>query len=99
MLLIVGTVRFPPEALAQARPAMERMIAASRAEPGCLGYAYAEDILEPGLIHVNEAWQDDACFAAHAASDHLMSWRADCAALGAFDRKLWRYDGGSARPL
>ena len=38
---------------------MERMIAASRAEPGCLGYAYAEDILEPGLIRVSEAWQDE----------------------------------------
>ena len=75
------------------------MIHASRAEPGCIGYAYAEDILEPGLIRVSEAWQDEASFAAHAASDHLKSWRADCATLGAFDRKLWRYDGGTARPL
>lgn len=99
MLLIVGTVRFPPGEMAEARPAMERMIAASRAEPGCLGYAYAEDILEPGLIRVSEAWQDETSFAAHASSTHLHQWRADCAALGAFDRKLWRYDGGSARLL
>jgi quinol monooxygenase YgiN len=99
MLLILGTVRFPPDRIAEARPAMTRMIAASRAEPGCLGYAYAEDILEPGLIRVSEAWQDESCFAAHANSDHLKSWRADCAGLGAFDRKLWRYDGGHARPL
>lgn len=99
MLLIIGTIRFPPEKLVEARPAMERMIAASRAERGCLGYAYAEDILEPGLIRVSEAWQDEDCFADHAASDHLQRWRADCAALGAFDRKLWRHDGGSSRPL
>jgi quinol monooxygenase YgiN len=99
MLLIVGTIRVPPEKLAEARPAMERMILASRVETGCLGYAYAEDVLEPGLIRVSEAWQDEACFAAHAASDHLKRWRADGAALGVFDRHLWRYDGGSARPL
>ena len=99
MLLIIGTVRFPPEKLAEARPAMERMITASRAEPGCLGYAYAEDIIEPGLIRVSEAWQDEASFAAHAASDHLQRWRADGAALGVHDRKLWRYDGGDARAL
>lgn len=99
MLLIVGTIRFPPERLVEARPAMERIITASRAEPGCLGYAYAEDILESGLIRISEAWEDESCFVAHGASDHLRSWRADCAELGAFDRKLWRYDGGSARPL
>lgn len=68
-------------------------------QPGCLGYAYAEDILEPGLIRVSEAWRDEAFFAAHAASEHLKAWRADGAALGVFDRQLWRYDGGSARPL
>ena len=99
MLLIVGTVRFPPDRIAEARPAMERMIAASRAEHGCLGYAYGEDILEPGLIRVSEAWQDEASFAAHADSEHLKRWRADCADLGAFDRNLWSYDGGQARPL
>ena len=99
MLLIIGTLRFPPEKLAEARPAMERMIAASRAEAGCLGYAYAEDILEPGLIRVSEAWQDEASFAAHATSAHLQRWRGDCAALGAFDRRLWRCDGETARAL
>jgi quinol monooxygenase YgiN len=99
MLLIVGTVRFPPETLTDARPAMQRMILASRAEPGCIDYSYAEDILDPGLIHVNEAWRDEACFAAHAASDHLKSWRASCVELGAHDRNLSLYEPGPARPL
>ena len=33
---------------------MHKMIASSRDEPGCLHYSYAEDVLEPGLIHVTE---------------------------------------------
>jgi quinol monooxygenase YgiN len=37
MLLIIGTVRLPADRLEQAKPVMQRMISASRAEPGCLG--------------------------------------------------------------
>jgi quinol monooxygenase YgiN len=35
-VLIVGTIRMAPDSLDAARPAMAAMIAASRAEPGCL---------------------------------------------------------------
>ncbi len=37
---------------------MAAMITASRAETGCLGYSYAEDVLDPGLIRVCELWTD-----------------------------------------
>ena len=99
MLRIAGTVRFPPEKVAEARPAMTRMIVASRKEEGCIAYAYAEDVLEPGLVHVIEAWRDEDCFATHATSDHLASWRAACAELGVFGRDLWLYEAGPARPI
>ena len=29
-------------------------------EDGCIDYAYAEDVLEPGLIRVSEVWRDQA---------------------------------------
>jgi quinol monooxygenase YgiN len=99
MLLIVGTVRFPPDRIAEARPAMERMIMASRQEQGCIAYSYAEDVLDPGIIHVNEAWRDDVCFAAHATSAHLATWRAVCTDLGAYGRDLSLYEAGPARPI
>ena len=60
MLLIVGTIRLPPERLDAARPVMRRMVEQSRAEDGCEDYAYAEDVLDPGLIHVTELWRDQA---------------------------------------
>ena len=47
MLLIIGTIRIPPAMLVRARAAMQLMVLASRAEDGCLDYAYAEDVLEP----------------------------------------------------
>lgn len=97
MLLIAGTVRLPPENLGAARSVMARMIAASRAEDGCLHYSYAEDVLEPGLIHVSELWRDRASLDRHFASDHLAEWRAAWPALGIDDRDLAVYEVGEPR--
>lgn len=97
MLLIVGTVRLPAENLNAAREIMQAMILASRAEDGCLGYSYAEDILEPGLIHVQETWRDQAALDQHFASSHLATWRAAWSELGVHDRHLIVYDVGEGR--
>ena len=44
---------------------MAEVVAASRAEDGCIDYAYAEDMLDPGLIRVIEAWRDQAALDRH----------------------------------
>ena len=97
MLLIVGTVRLPPENLERARPAMLAMAQASRAEVGCLEYGYAEDVLVPGLIHVKELWSDQAALDAHFASAHIQTWRAAWPALEIGDRDLRVYEVGQPR--
>src|SRR5215475_14349412 len=68
MLLIVGTIRLAPENLNAARPVMREMVEASRAELGCLHYSYAQDLLDPGLVHVKELWRDAAALDRHFAS-------------------------------
>lgn len=97
MLLIVGTVRLPPERLDPARRAMARMISASRAEDGCEEYCYAEDVLEPGLIHVKELWRDQGALDRHFSSEHIVAWRSTWAGLGITDRNLRIYDVGQPR--
>ena len=92
MLLIVGTVRLPPDNLAVARPVMERMVQASRAEPGCLLYVYAEDLFDAGLIHVKEMWADRDALDRHFAAAHLAEWRAAWPTLGIRDRDLALFD-------
>lgn len=99
MLLIVGTVRLPPGNLAAARPVMRRMVDASRAEDGCLDYAYAEDVLDPGLIHVRELWADQAALDRHFAAAHLAEWRAAWPALGIGGRDLRVYEVGAPRAV
>ncbi|OSZ67074.1 antibiotic biosynthesis monooxygenase [Sphingomonas sp. IBVSS1] len=93
MILISGTIRLPEGGLAAALPAMRAMMAASRAEPGCLHYAYAQDVEDPTLIHVSERWTGRAALAAHFASAHLAAWRSQFAALGIHDRNLILMEG------
>ncbi len=93
MILITGTIRLPANRVADALPAMRAMMAASRAEVGCLHYVYAHDLDDQGLIHVSERWTDRAALAAHFASAHLAQWRAQFAALGIHDRDLKLIEG------
>ncbi|MEZ5693942.1 MAG: putative quinol monooxygenase [Altererythrobacter sp.] len=99
MIQIVGTVRIPAGSIDAARPAMERMLAASRAEPGCLRYSYAVDVLDEGLVHVVEAWADRDALAAHFQTPHMAEWRAAFAALGISDRDLRLYETDEGEPI
>jgi quinol monooxygenase YgiN len=92
MLILAGSIRVPPENLAEARPVMARMIAASRTEEGCLGYSFAEDLTEPGLIRIFEIFRDQAAQQVHSASDHMAAWRASWDSLGITDRQINHYD-------
>lgn len=99
MLLIAGTIRLPPENLARARPAMRQMVEGSRAEDGCEEYSYAEDVLDPGLIHITERWRDQAALDRHFISDHIAQWRAAWPDLGIGDRQLRVYEIGDSRTI
>ncbi|WP_442583589.1 putative quinol monooxygenase [Mesorhizobium sp. ASY16-5R] len=97
MLLITGTFRIRPEKLAEARPVMETMILASRAEDGCVNYSYAVDLLDGGLVHVAEAWRHRAALDAHFASAHIARWRATWPTLGITDRDLTLHEVSASR--
>lgn len=99
MLAIIGTFRLPPQNLASAREAMLIMVKASRAEPGCIQYDYAEDLFDPGLVHVTERWADRSALDAHFASDHIRAWRARWTELGIGERELELFETSSPQPI
>lgn len=98
-LLIAGTVRVPPENVERFKPHMEAMLAASRAEDGCLTYSYAIDVADPGLVRVFEAWRDLAALQAHFQTPHMAAWRAAWPQFGVSDRQLTRYEVAAETPL
>ncbi|KDA02341.1 hypothetical protein HOC_11293 [Hyphomonas oceanitis SCH89] len=98
MIVIEGTVRMPPANLAKAQAVMEQMIRASRAEAGCLDYAYSVDVLDPGLIRVAERWESRDALVAHFKTAHMATWRAFFPELGITDRSLRLYEA-DAEPI
>lgn len=92
MIVIEGTVRLDPDRIEEARPEMEAMIEASRAEEGCIDYAYSVDLLEPGLVRVNERWESREALKAHFQTAHMARWRGVIGSLGLRDRSLRLYE-------
>jgi quinol monooxygenase YgiN len=90
-VVIIGHFRLPPESLDAAREPMARVVMATRAEPGCVKYAYASEPGDPGLIHVSEVWESQAALDAHFATTHMKQWQAERAGLGLSDRQITAY--------
>jgi len=90
-LIVAGTVRVPPEHLDGFRPHMVAMMTATRAEDGCGAYSYAEDVTQPGLIHVFEVWRDQAALDAHFKTDHMANWRTAWNATCGSSAQAWTH--------
>ena len=97
MIVIAGTLRIPTDKLQEALPHFEKVITASRAEPGCMLYSFSYDALEPGLIRVFEIYRDQAAVESHRASAHFQAWRASNPGLGVGDRDITVYQVSSAQ--
>ena len=74
------------------------MLAASRAEDGCITYSYAIDVQDPGLIRVFEVWRDQAALDAHRETPHFLAWKACRESIGMHDRRLSLYEVSTATP-
>lgn len=74
MLIVLAKAKVGEAAMDAARAAIADMVAASNAEEGCIQYAFLQDMLQPGLIHIVEKWQDDAALAAHFATPHMAAF-------------------------
>ncbi|MHB8530122.1 MAG: putative quinol monooxygenase [Caulobacteraceae bacterium] len=101
-LIVAGTVRVGVAKLDEARPHMLEMVASSRAEDGCIEYAYPRDIADPDLIRVFEIWRDAAALGAHFRTAHVARWRAATATLGidaASERKITLFEISAERPV
>ena len=98
-IIVAGTYRVPPENLAALRPHMLTVIAATRGEAGCVSYGYAEDVGEPGLIHVFEEWTDQAALDAHFVSAHMKAWQEVRAGYGLYDRNISVYEIAGQRKV
>ncbi len=92
MILIQGHLKTTPENVAKLKAAAALLIAATRQEPGCIAYAFAEDIAEPCLLHIAERWADEAALAAHNTTPHLAAFMGALPTLGLIGVRVARYE-------
>lgn len=93
-VVVVGQFRLLPECMDEARPAMRKVMEATRAEAGCIEYNYAEDVLDRGLIRVSEVWETRGQLAAHLRTAHMAVWGEERAALGFTGRSIKVFEAG-----
>lgn len=92
MIIVLGSFRLPLEAFAAAQPMMEKVIAATRAEDGCILYAYSRDMVDPGLVRVAEKWRDRAALDSHFQTEHMKVWAQERATLGLTGRDIMVFE-------
>jgi quinol monooxygenase YgiN len=57
------------------------IIAATRAEEGCLSYELLDDPSDPGACAFVERWTDGEALKRHMKTDHFLKWREASKAL------------------
>ncbi len=92
MIIVEGSARIPDGDWTQAKAAMEAMILASRAEAGCIEYAYSRDLLDPNVLRIIERWKDKAALVSHFAEPHMSVFRAALAEIGPQDLEVRMFE-------
>ena len=88
---VFGTLRFPPEKMAQVRPHLKALIDATHENDGCIAYDFGEDPFDPGLIRFSELWPDKESLDRHLRAPHIAPWRAATRDCGLLDRNFAAY--------
>ena len=96
---VLGTVRFPPERIADLRPHLRTLIEATYKNDGCIAYDAAEDPFDPGLIRFSELWPDRESLERHLQAPHIGPWREAARRCGLLERQFVAYDITGARPV
>jgi quinol monooxygenase YgiN len=99
VILIAGTVDFDPARRDAALRAAAPLLEPTRAQPGCLAYAWSADPVEAGRVHVFEAWADEAALAAHFDGPWYKSMLGVLAAHGLRGADVAKYRSDLREPV
>ena len=99
MLIVLATAKLGEGVIEEGQAAMQKMIAASREEEGCLEYAYAQDITDPGILRVVEKWKDEDALAFHFATPHMAEFQAALAKFDISFVEAVKFQTDEGRPL
>jgi quinol monooxygenase YgiN len=99
MLVISATFTLDPEKIDEALRAMAIMSECSEAEPGCSRYRFGRDLFNETIVHLTEAWEDEAALKAHFAAPHSSAFSAVLRECLVALPEATRYDVSASGPL
>jgi quinol monooxygenase YgiN len=76
MIIVEGFVHLAPGELGRFRPAAIEMLRETRAEEGCLAYAFATDLDDPNAVRIIERWESEDALARHFATPHMAKFNS-----------------------
>lgn len=88
MIVVSGYLRLEANVLQQLRPLGRETVLATRAEDGCIVYAFSEDFAEPGVMRIYEEWETQAHLDAHGKTAHIARWREALGGVEILEREL-----------
>lgn len=94
MIIISGRLRYDVSRQADAIAVVKEAAAATRAEDGNRAYDWGFDVEDPSVVHVFEAWTDQAAIDAHMASPHLAALMGAMGDLGVTEVEFVAYEAG-----
>ena len=99
ILVISGEIRIDPNDFDAAMTLIEPLVTGTRAEAGCLEYDFWVDPRDRGRIRVFEEWATVEATAAHAKSEHYLTFLSQMASIAVKSVELFRYTVTGKAPL
>ena len=99
LILVTGHIRVPLDQIEALRPHIRTLVAETRKEDGCLLYAFADDINDPGVIRIVERWRDWPSLEAHGKAPHIAAWSQVARGAGITSREVIAHAAGEERIL
>ncbi len=99
MIVVAGTMAVQPARRDEAAHVALKMVAATRAEAGCLTYDFWLDLADPNRFHVFEEWETPESLEAHFQTSHMAEFLEALPALIAGPPDIKRYEVASVAQL
>ncbi len=99
MIAVMGTVRLAPGEIDRLASAFATMMAATRAEDGCIQYVYSRDLTDPNHLVVSELWRDETALMAHFQTPHMAELNKTIAGAKVLSLSVKRHDIATSAQL
>lgn len=101
MIIVTVEVGIEDGAVEKVKSALATMETASRAEPGCITYAFSVDLNDPGMVRVTEKWKSMDDLEAHFKMPHMAKFQEAVGALApkSIEVKAYAVSGEIALPF